>query len=74
MRFSFQAMVARGDLGAELPIEEVPLLQVAFIVSDRSEKPKITLLIYCHFPVANGNAMGINLSCFYILLRFLFLY
>ena len=33
-------MVARGDLGAELPIEEVPLLQVLFLLSDRNEKPK----------------------------------
>ena len=30
MLFLFQAMVAREDLGVELPIEEVPLLQVFY--------------------------------------------
>lgn len=28
-----QAMVARGDLGAELPIEDVPLLQASVLCS-----------------------------------------
>ncbi|KAL6641494.1 hypothetical protein ACP70R_019675 [Stipagrostis hirtigluma subsp. patula] len=36
------AMVARGDLGAELPIEEVPLLQAEIVRTCRSmEKPVI---------------------------------
>ena len=43
--FFSQAMVARGDLGAELPIEEVPLLQVVFFLSDRRATAKKSYIL-----------------------------
>lgn len=39
-------MVARGDLGAELPIEEVPLLQVL------NAKRWNLILLFIHFLLA----------------------
>lgn len=45
MIFILQAMVARGDLGAELPIEEVPLLQVVFSLIEEQKLENLYLLL-----------------------------
>lgn len=43
---SFQAMVARGDLGAELPIEDVPLLQVRLYCMYSFRRTNLSLFLY----------------------------